>query len=511
MDEPRGPRVVIAGASGFVGQALAPVLAGSFHVVGLSRSARTPQGGFDEYRVCDLFSLKEAEQALQGADYAVYLVHNMMPSTRFTQGDFADLDVVCADNFARAAAAAGVKQIVFLGGLAPDGAKLSKHLQSRCEVEQALASHAVPVTTLRSGLILGGRGSSFQIMARLVDRLPVMVCPRWTNTKTQPIALGDVVQMIAGVIGKLEHYDRVYDIGAPDVVTYKQMMAMTASSLGKRRMLIPSRFMSPGLSRLWVTLITGAPKALVAPLVQSLRHEMVIRDDGLAERLGIERTPIREAIRLAVAENDGSAPHAFRGASSRERLVRSVQRMQLPSGWTAERAAAEYLRWLPRFLRAFLRVDVHSADRFRFVLAPLRQPLLELTRVPGRSSPDRQLFHVTGGLLSRNHGTPRFELRQVLGGRTLLTVVHDYEPRLPWFLYILSQAVFHRWLMSRFAHHLSNGVHANDAPDHALFLASSSTTVSSFPLPNPEAAPGGAASPSSVRSGCPTPEHERWM
>jgi uncharacterized protein YbjT (DUF2867 family) len=440
-----------------VGQALAPVLAESFYVIGLSRSVRMPGGGFDEYRSCDLFSLKEAEEALRGAEYAVYLVHNMMPSTRFTQGDFADLDVVCADNFARAAAAAGVKQIVFLGGLLPEGTELSKHLRSRLEVEKALAEHVVPTTILRAGLIVGGRGSSFQIMARLVERLPVMVCPRWTHTKTQPIALKDVVRMIGGVIGREEHYDHVYDIGAPEVVTYKQMMAMTASSLGKRRVFIPSRFMSPGLSRLWVTLVTGAPEALVAPLVQSLRHEMVLGDDRLAGQLGIERTPIREAIQQAVMETDGSAPHAFQGTTSRHRSVRSVQRMRLPAGWTARRAAQEYLHWLPRFLRALLRVEMESADVFRFVLPPLRPPLLELTRAPGRSSLDRQLFYVTGGILSRSHGKPRFELRQVLGGRTLLTVVHDYEPRLPWLVYVLSQAIFHRWLMGRFARHLMRG------------------------------------------------------
>ncbi len=448
-------KVVIAGASGFVGRALAPILARSHHVIGLSRSVREPGDGFSEYRACDLFSLKEAERALQGAEYAVYLVHNMMPSTRLTQGDFADLDVVCADNFARACASAGVKQIVFLGGLLPEGPQLSKHLESRREVESALAGHVVPVTTLRAGLILGGRGSSFQIMARLVERLPVMVCPRWTDTRTQPVALTDVVQFIDGVLGREEHYDRVYDIGAPDVVTYKEMMRMTAEALGKRRHFIPSRFLSPGLSRLWVTLITGAPKALVAPLVQSLHHEMVIRDDGLAEQLGIRRTPTREAIRMAVAEIDGSSPHAFRGARSSERLVRSVQRMRLPEGWNAHRAAEEYLQWLPSFLRFMLRVEVRSPHRFRFLLVPFRVPLLELTRAPSRSSTDRQLFYVTGGLLSRTRGKPRFEIRQVLGGRTLLTVVHDYEPRLPWLLYVFSQAIFHRWLMVRFAKHLS--------------------------------------------------------
>lgn len=509
MDKTRRPKVVIAGASGFVGQALAPVLAESHYVIGLSRSVRTPGGGFDEYRSCDLFSLKEAQQALQGAEYAVYLVHNMMPSTRLTQGDFADLDVVCADNFARAAAAAGVKQIIFLGGLLPNGTSLSKHLRSRLEVEKALAGHVVPLTVLRAGLILGGRGSSFQIMARLVQRLPVMVCPRWTHTRTQPIALQDVVRLLGGVIGREEHYDRVYDIGAPDVVTYKQMMAMTAEALGKRRWFVPSRFMSPGLSRLWVTLITGAPRSLVGPLVQSLRHEMVIGDDGLADKLGITRTPIRSAIQQAVIETDGSAPHAFRGTRSKERSVRSVQRMQLPTGWNARKATREYLRWLPRFLRAAIRVEVQSPDVFRFVVPGLRSPLLELTWAPGRSGADRQLFYVTGGLLSRGPGKPRFELRQVLGGRTLLTVVHDYEPRLPWLVYILSQAIFHRWLMERFGKHLrSRGARRMDPSE---ISTSNSVTVSSIPLLNPEAAPAGAASPSSARSGYPAQSQPRWM
>ena len=401
--------------------------------------------------------MKEAEQALQGIEYAVYLVHNMMPSARLTQGDFADLDVVCADNFARAAAAAGVRQIVFLSGLAPEEGPLSKHLSSRIEVEQTLAGRVVPVTTLRAGLILGGAGSSLQIMARLVQRLPLMVCPRWTNTKTQAIALADVVRLIAGVIGREDCYDRTYDIGAPDVVTYKRLMAMTAEALGKRRLFIPSRFLSPGLSRLWVSLVTGAPKALVGPLVQSLKHEMVSRDDGLAATLGVPLTPTRDAVQRAVAESDGAAPHAFRGAGTRSNLVRSVQRMRLPAGWGARRAAAEYLAWLPRYLNRVLRVERVSTGRFSFILVPFRTPLLELTRAPERSSSDRQLFYVTGGSLARAGEKPRFELRQVHGGRTLLTVVHDYEPRLPWLIYVFTQALFHRWLMSRFASHLSAG------------------------------------------------------
>jgi hypothetical protein len=186
---------------------------------------------------------------------------------------------------------------------------------------------------------------------------------------------------------------------------------------------------------------------------------MTAADDALAQRLGLEMTPTEEAIRQAVAESDGTAPHAFRGGASLNApsLVRSVQRMTLPAGWTAKRAATEYLLWLPRMLSGLLRVDLASTDRFRFVLAPLRVTLLELRRAPERSRPDRQLFYVTGGVLCGTESRPRFELRQVLGGPTLLTVVHDYDPRLPWLIYLPTQAVFHRWLMHRFAAHLALG------------------------------------------------------
>ncbi|MGB8332144.1 MAG: NAD(P)H-binding protein [Polyangiales bacterium] len=453
------PRLIVAGASGFVGKALAPLLAERFHVVGLSRSERDGGDGFAEYRRCDLFSLKQAEQALADGEYAVYLVHNMMPSAKLTQGSFADLDLVCADNFARAAARAGIKQIVFLGGLCPSGGSLSKHLESRVEVERVLAGHGVPVTTLRAGLILGGAGSSFQIMTRLVHRLPMMVCPRWTNTRTQAVALRDVVQLLDYVVGRPDSYARVYDVSAPDVVTYREMMQITAEALEKRRFFLPSRFLSPGLSRLWVSLVTGAPRALVAPLVQSLKHEMVAQNSTLADEAGLIRTSTREAIALAIAAQDGGVPHAFRGpsGSDSQRLVRSVQRMRLPEGWTAEHAALEYLRWLPRYLSFLIRVRSDDSDGFSFVLLPFGLTLLTLKRSPARSSADRQLFFVAGGVLAKPNNRARFELRQVLGGRTLLTMVHDYEPRLPWVLYVCTQALFHQWLMHRFAVHLSCG------------------------------------------------------
>lgn len=192
---------------------------------------------------------------------------------------------------------------------------------------------------------------------------------------------------------------------------------------------------------------------------------MVAGGSSLADAAGLRRTPIREAIDLAITDDDGALPHAFRGPSRRDQqhFVRSVQRMKLPEGWTAERAALDYVRWLPRFLRWLLQVRRNAGEGFSFVFAPLGITLLTLTHSADRSSPDRQLFYVSGGALTQDNTRARFELRQVLGGRTLLTVVHDYEPKLPWLLYVSTQAHFHNWLMHRFAAYLSREPDAVEA------------------------------------------------
>jgi uncharacterized protein YbjT (DUF2867 family) len=230
IDPPSGsrPTVVVAGASGYVGTALGPALSRRFETVGLSRSSKgAGTSGYHTWRAVDLFSLRATERALRGATFAVYLVHSMIPSDRLTQGRFEDFDLLCADNFARAAAAVGVQQIVYLGGLLPAedlDAPLSAHLASRLETERALAAHGVAVTTLRAGLVIGAGGSSFAIMERLVRRLPAMLCPAWTATLAQPISLADTVALLDACVGRDDLSGQAHDIGGPDTLTYHQMM-----------------------------------------------------------------------------------------------------------------------------------------------------------------------------------------------------------------------------------------------------------------------------------------------
>lgn len=454
---PRRLRVAVAGASGFVGQALLPVLAREFDVVALARDPGRRATGSPAgvtWRACDLFSLLDAERALAGVDLAVYLVHSMLPSARLVQGSFEDLDLIAADNFGRAARAARVSRIVYLGGLLPAGEPLSRHLASRLEVEETLRASGVPLTTLRAGLVVGAGGSSFEMLARLVKRLPAMLCPAWTLTRTQPVALSDVVATLRAALTRVEALGATLDVGGPEVLTYRGMLAETARQLGLRRLLVPVSLLSPRLSTLWVRLFTGAPRALVAPLVESLSHEMVARDRSLQVALAGEAKPFREALAEALAPGPGSTALERMRARPAARLVRSVQRLPLPRGWDAEGAAREYGAWLPRAFRPFLEVSAEGGTRFAFRARPFRAPLLVLELSPERSSRSRALFYIRAGLLVRPGERGRLEFREALGGRVLLAAIHDFRPRLPWPLYVATQAVAHLAVMRAFGRHL---------------------------------------------------------
>jgi len=462
MNDPARDVVLVAGASGFVGRALGPALAATLRPVGLSRKDRPGSNGYERFLQCDLLSLEDTERALEGARYAVYLVHSMMPASRLTQASFDDLDLICADNFARAAKKAGVERIVYLGGLMADETdSLSDHLRSRLDVERVLGSTGVPVTVLRAGLVLGAAGSSYQILSRLVRRLPVMICPTWTHTKTQAVALRDVVALLAFAVRDGASSGRVFDVAAPEVVSYLQIMKSFAALAGKRRAFVGVPFFSPGLSRLWLSLVTGAPRALAGPLVESLRHEMTAHDDSLAKAAGLEPTPFEEALAASIAEEKALGGEAFAfavaGASApaSRSTVTSVQRAKLPPGRDARWAAREYPRWLSRSLGFLFRVVEGADGALEFRLRALGLVLLVLAPVPSGSSADRFLYRVAGGALARHGQAGTFEVREVMGDGTVLLIVRDFEPRLPWWVYRATQAIAHEWIMLAFGRALA--------------------------------------------------------
>jgi Predicted nucleoside-diphosphate-sugar epimerases len=459
--------VAIAGATGFVGTAVRDALRPDHDLVGLTRSpvrARTyPSTDGETWRHCDLFDPYAVEEGLEGVDYAIYLVHSMLPSARLTQGRVADLDLLQADNFARAAEAQGVNQILYLGALVPeDASDLPFPLQRRLEVERALGSTSVPLTTLRAGLIVGAGGTWLRVLINLVRRLPVMVLPSWTRAETQPIARRDVVRALRRCLGDPAAYDRTYDVGGPEPMSYRELLLRTADVLGLQRRTTTVPMESPRLSKLWVRLFGGEPWALVSPIVDSLRYQTRVESNPMQDWLERDAQSFEAALSTAVDDQGRPLPNPREDLRPQEdaviqdqSVVRSVQRMPCPPDFTARNVANEYLRWLPRLGWPVLRVRVEHGRVAHFELKPSGPTLLTLRFAADRSPKGRQLFHVIGGeLAGGGERSGRLEFRQVRGGDTILAALHDFSPRLPWYIYNGTQALAHLIVMRRFRRHL---------------------------------------------------------
>jgi uncharacterized protein YbjT (DUF2867 family) len=245
----------------------------------------------------DVLQPESLAGALEGIDVAYYLVHSM---GRGGEGDFEELDRRGALNFARAASGAGVERIVYLGGL---GEGRSKHLRSRHDTAVALGSTGIPVTYLRAAVVLGGGSESFQTVYHLVRRLPAMVTPKWTTTRTQPIAVDDVISYLAAAGEDGPWTGTEVQIAGPDVTTYGGMMEVMADAMGKRRpVMVRVPLLTPRLSSLWIGLVTPVDTGVARPLVEGLSTETVITDPSGMEAFGIEPTGMQEAMRSAVAE-----------------------------------------------------------------------------------------------------------------------------------------------------------------------------------------------------------------
>ena len=447
-------KVAVAGSSGFVGSALLPKLAKEHSVLALTRGDIPNQKNINWVK-CDLFSLLETERALEGVDFAVYLVHSMLPSAQLTQGKFQDLDLLVADNFARAAEKNKIKQIIYVGGIIPSNQELSRHLASRKEVENALSFRTAKLTTLRAGMIIGANGSSLNIVTRLVHKLPIMFCPSWTSKSSRPVDLDDVADSIIYLIGKKEHYSKTYDLAGEEKVTYKEMMLEVARQTGRSLKIHSLPFFTPGLSGLWVSLITGAPKNLIAPLISSLKNEMLPDKKMILEIPGKKFIGFSASLKKALSIDYKPKPRAFTLPESekRKKTVRSVQRVFLPKNLTARKASEKYVNWLPIFLNPFLKVELIKDDCI-FKVPFFNLTLLILRKSEQRSSENRQLYYIVGGLLVKPKTRGRIEFRTTYDNKSLIIAIHDYKPTLPWYVYRFTQAILHLWVMKNFDSYL---------------------------------------------------------
>jgi uncharacterized protein YbjT (DUF2867 family) len=282
-----GGLCLVSGATGYIGGRLVRgLLAAGYQVRCLSRDPSQlrdqPWAGKVQTVRADLSDPSSLQTAFEGADVAYYLVHSLGSGPEFEQ-----TEATAARNFADAAARAGTRRIVYLGALLPRDvarADLSPHLRSRAQVGEILRSGGVPTAELRAAVVLGSGSASFEMLRYLTERLPVMVTPRWVRTLIQPIAVHDVLHYLVGAAHLPAEVNRSFDIGGPDVLTYREMMLRYARIAGlRRRIILPVPVLSPALSSHWVGLVTPVPRGLARPLVESLRHEVVCREGDIKQ------------------------------------------------------------------------------------------------------------------------------------------------------------------------------------------------------------------------------------
>lgn len=448
--------VAIAGASGFIGQNLINQLLKDtdYNIIALSRSDKTSDIDRVSWKKCDLFSVLDIEKAIQGSDYLVYLVHSMQPSAHLDQASFEDYDLMLADNFGRAARKLGITNTIYLGGLIPKDTELSTHLMSRLEVEKALADNIENYTFLRAGLILGYGGSSYHILLNLIKRLPILICPKWTQMQTSPIHINQVTKTIVEVLKFGGHEGKTYDIASKDSKSYLEILKLTASEMELNRVFIKFPISLIYLSRLWVSLISGASKMLVYPLVESLKHSLNADPIAKYHPKTFEELSVYEAIKLSVRDSKNQ-DFQFLTRRTKRKTVRSVQRAVMPKGYNARDIAELYMHWLPRFLYPFIIVTIDTQwVTFSFLHKKLK--LLVLKWSPERSTLDRQLFYIKGGLLAGQQDRGRLEFREVLNSTTTLSAIHEFHPALPWYIYRYTQAVVHLFVMYFFGKYLES-------------------------------------------------------
>lgn len=303
MDASQGT-VLITGATGFIGKRLTSALLDQgYRVRCMVRKDAAGIAAGAEIVKADMLERASLAQALEGIDTAFYLVHSMGGG----RSDYVRRDREAAKNFVQAAEKAAVRRVIYLGGLGETGDGLSEHLKSRLEVADILRSGKFATTFLRAAVIIGAGGTSFEMVRGLVQRLPLMITPRWVSTRCQPIEVHDVIAYLAGCLANERTAGGTFDIGGPDILTYREMMEHLARLEGKRLWIVPVPVLTTKLSSYWVALFSTVPPSVSMPLIEGLNNEVVCRDISIRTLVPLRLTPYDEALQLALEEEARSS------------------------------------------------------------------------------------------------------------------------------------------------------------------------------------------------------------
>lgn len=445
-------KILLTGASGYIGSHLMNKLKDNYEIIAISRNIENKSNEHNvTWKAADLFDLNEITEVMEDIDIAIYLVHSMMPSAKLTQASFEDMDALLADNFAKAASYNKVQHIVFMSGLIPNTNELSPHLRSRLECEQILGSYGVPVSTLRAGLIIGSKGSSYPILKKLVERLPGLLLPKWAYNTTLPVAIDDVIDGLYKIVERNPNENESIDIGGPSHMTYKDLFKQTAEVLDKRLPTIDLPIIPIWLSKYWVKLISGVPKEMVYPLMDSLIHDMIRNDENIVKDISIGKIDYKESVRNALEEETKTQK---KGKSSRKgdiKDVRAISRVVLPKDVNMIQLAESYANFLNRITLNVVNSDFNE-DNFTISVPCLNKDLLLLSKDFKASNKERILYRIVGGdfALDSDGGNARLEFRRLPNSDACIIALQEYEPTLPWWVYKYTQAKVHKSVMNLF-------------------------------------------------------------
>lgn len=445
-------KILLTGASGYIGSHLMNKLKDNSEIIAISRNIENKSNEHNvTWKAADLFDLNEITEVMEDIDIAIYLVHSMMPSAKLTQASFEDMDALLADNFAKAASYNKVQHIVFMSGLIPNTSELSPHLRSRLECEQILGSYGVPVSTLRAGLIIGSKGSSYPILKKLVDRLPGLLLPKWAYNTTLPVAIDDVIDGLYKIVERQPNKNESIDIGGPSHMTYKDLFKQTAEVLDKRLPTVDLPIIPIWLSKYWVKLISGVPKEMVYPLMDSLIHDMIRNDENIVKDISIGKIDYKESVRNALEEETKTQK---KGKSSRKgdiKDVRAISRVVLPKDVNMIQLAESYANFLNRITLNVVNSDFNE-DNFTISVPCLNKDLLLLSKDFKASNNERILYRIVGGdfALDSDGGNARLEFRRLPNSDACIIALQEYEPTLPWWVYKYTQAKVHKSVMNLF-------------------------------------------------------------
>ena len=317
--------ILVTGATGFIGSRLVKKLNQSGYTVkALSRKIFSNSKQV-KYEQTDVFNLDKLTKSLQGVEIAFYLLHSMEGDKKHWK-EFAARERLQAQNFLKAASKVGVKRIIYLGGLVNESLELSPHMKSRLDVGKILASGNIPVTELRASIIIGAKGGSFTMLQYLVERLGVMICPKWVKSLAQPIAVDDVIEYLVKSLEISETSGTIFEIGGPEKLTYEQLMRQYAKFLNKSLIIIEIPFLTPRLSSYWVDLITPVKASLARPLIDSLVHDTIVKDDSIRKFVSFPLKSVKESFEIATTEKELYQPKQKPGSIFRTRHRRACHK-----------------------------------------------------------------------------------------------------------------------------------------------------------------------------------------